>query len=182
MVERHGSQFDVEVPERRPGSQQEAAAGSYILGHLQLAGYTPYLDGVPVKDQVRSTNVVALPPSGVAPEVVVAVAYDTGVGGQPGGYYVGLFLELARALNVSAPEHRVAFVAMGAESDEHRGSRRLARYLLDEGWDPSVYSIGDELPEAEDALTAAGFDHSFVNGDVSSVAGDFLSLLVETES
>ena len=182
LVETHAAQFDEEVPQRRAGSQEEAAAGSYILGHLQLAGFAPYLDAVPVKDQVRSTNVVALPPTGAAPEVVVSVAYDTGTEDQPGGRGIGLFLELARALNVAAPGHRVAFVAVGAESIEHRGSRRLAQYLLDEGWEPSVYSIGPVLPQAEDALSAAGFNHSFVDGNVRSVAGDLFSVLVSTES
>lgn len=182
LVAKHAAQFDDDVPERRPGSQEEAAAGSYILGHLQLAGFGPYLDPVPVGDQVRSTNVVALPPSGEAPVVVLAVAYDTGDGERSTGHYIGLFLELARAVNVVAPDHRAAFVAMGAESIEHRGSRRLAQYLLDEGWEPSVYSIGDELSASEDALSAAGFEHAFMNGDIRMVAGDLLTVLVESES
>lgn len=182
LVEKHAAQFEEEVPVRRAGSQEEAVAGSYILGHLQLAGFAPFLDGVPVRDQVRSTNVVAPPPSGDPPEVVVAVAYDTGSDSGPSGQRIGLFLELARALVVAEPEHRVAFVAMGAESVEHRGSRRLAQYLLDEEWDPVVYTIGDELGIQQDALTAAGFDHRFLSDDVRSVAEELFPLLQQSRS
>lgn len=157
-------------------------AGSYILGHLQLAGFAPFLDAVPVRDQVRSTNVVAPPPSGDPPDVVVAVAYDTGIGSEVSGQRIGLFLEMARALNVAEPSHQVAFVAMGAESVEHRGSRRLARYLLDQGWEPAVYTIGDELPDDEDALAAAGFEHSFLTEDVRSVSDELSGLLIQSRS
>lgn len=182
LVDTHGAQFDEDVPVRRAGSQEEAVAGSYILGHLQLAGFAPFLDPVPVRDQVRSTNVVAPPPDGDPPDVVVAVAYDTGAGGQASGRRIGLFLELARALNVAEPSHQVAFVAMGAESVEHRGSRRLAQYLIDEGWDPAVYTIGDALPEAEDALSAAGFEHTFLTEDVRSVSDEISGLLIQSRS
>ena len=145
VVRRHAQQFDVDIPSRPPGSQLELAAASYILGHLQLAGYSPRLDRVPVADQVTSTNVVAFPPAGSEPEYLVMVAYDTPLSDKlqrsQHGPEIGLFLELARALAVAEPEHRVAFVALGAESAEHRGTRRLARFLLDEGVEPSVLWI-----------------------------------------
>lgn len=182
LVDTHAAQFDEDVPVRIAGSQEEAVAGSYILGHLQLAGFAPFLDPVPVRDQVRSTNVVAPPPSGAPPDVVVAVAYDAGTESQFSGQRIGLFLEMARALNVAEPSHEVAFVAMGAESVEHRGSRRLAQYLLDEGWDPLVYTIGDALPDDEDALAAAGFEHSFLTEDVRSVSEELSELLIQSRS
>lgn len=182
LVERHGDQFDDEVPERLPGSQEETAAASYILGHLQLAGYAPYLDGVPVRDQVRSTNVIALPPSGEEPLVLVAIPYDNQPGEGVDGRYLGLFLELARALNAAGLDHRVAFVAMGAESAEHRGTRRLAQYLIDEGWTPAAYSIAPAVPDEEDALTAAGFEHRFMFGSVREIADDLLPVLLGTRS
>ena len=182
LVETHGDQFDEDVPVRAPGSQEEAVAGSYLLGHLQLAGFAPFLDPVPVRDQVRSTNVVAPPPSGVPPDVVVAVAYDTASGNEVTGQRIGLFLEMARALNVADPQHEVAFVAMGAESVEHRGSRRLAQYMLDEGWEPVVYTIGDELASEQDAMSAAGFEHEFLSEDVRSVSTELFPLLLQGES
>lgn len=182
VVARHAEQFDVDLPDRRPGSQEELAAASYILGHLQLAGFSPYLDGVPVEDQVRSTNVVALPPSGAEPLYVVTVAYDTGAEGDGRGSFIGLFLELARAVEVAAPEHAVAFVAVGAESADRRGTRRLAQYLLDESFEPRIFSIGPIIPEAEDALKAAGFEHEFIDGPVASAAADLLPLLIQPRS
>jgi hypothetical protein len=145
VVARHAEQFDDELAERPAGSQQELAAATYILGHLQKAGYVARLDSVPVRDLVRSTNVVALPPRGDTPEVVVTVAYDSGSSRGRAGADIGLFLELARAFNASGSRASVEFVALGAENTGinggHLGSRRLARLLLDDDLDPVVISI-----------------------------------------
>ena len=142
LVRKHDQQFDVDVPDRPPGSQHETAAASYILGHLQLAGFSPRLDRVPVADTRNSTNVVAYPPSGAEPEFLVAVSYDTPPSGrQQQGRELGLFLELARALTVADPDHAVAFAALGSETVENRGTRRLAQFLLDEDVSPSVLMI-----------------------------------------
>ena len=178
LVRQHALQFDVDVPSRPPGSQHELAAATYILGHLQLAGYAPLLDAVPVRDQVQSTNVVAWPPTGADPEVVVAVAYDDDGSGIGEGKQIGLFLELARALNIAAPDHQVAFVALGAETDEYRGSRKLARTLADRDLQPQLILFrgasgsslsmsgacvqgfdwgGDLVEEVDDCIEAGGY-------------------------
>lgn len=142
LVRRHAQQFDVDVPDRPAGSQHETAAASYILGHLQLAGFSPRLDRVPVADTLNSTNVFAYPPNGSKPEYLVAVSYDTPASGlQQQGRELGLFLELARALTVADPDHGVAFAALGAENVDARGTRRLAQFLLDEDISPSVLLI-----------------------------------------
>lgn len=158
IVARHAAQLDEELPERAAGSQQEAAAATYILGHLELAGYAVRLDSVPVEDLVRSTNLVALPPSGTAPEAVVAVAYGDPVGNAGNGADVGLFLELARALRVARPGHPVEFAALGAQSPgtggRDLGARRLVRLLADSGADTVILSI---LGAGEgDAVCSAG--------------------------
>jgi hypothetical protein len=152
-VREHARQFAEDVPVREPGSQEELAAASYILGHLQQAGYVPLLDAVPVGDLVESTNVVALPVEGGEPTTLVAVSY--GSTHATGGESIGVFLELARALNAANPGHRVAFVALGAEESPRLGSalgtRRLLKYLDDEDFEPHVITLGD-APE----LTASG--------------------------
>lgn len=146
VVERHAEQFDADVPERPAGSQEELAAATYISGHLQLAGYVVFLDGVPVRDLVRSTNVVARAPSGDAPAVVVTAPYDTSEEFPSAGLALGLFLELARALRVSGGLHGVSFVALGAEHVDlgggNLGSRRAAQALLDDDAHPLVISLG----------------------------------------
>ena len=145
-VASHAHQFDEELAHRTAGSQQEEVAAVYILGHLQQAGYVARLDAVPVADLVRSTNVIAVPPSGGDPRVVVAVAYDVGEDGDDGGEEVGLFLELARAMRVADEDHSVEFVALGAQhatiSGGHLGVRRLAQLLHEEGQEPFVVVIG----------------------------------------
>lgn len=141
VVRQHAEQFDVDMPSRPPGSQLEMAAASYILGHLSLAGYPSFLDRVPVADTVSSTNVVALPPSGNDPEYLVAIPYGIGDARDQTGRELGLWLELARALTAVDEDNDVAFVAMGAESVENRGTRRLAQYLLDAGLEPWVITI-----------------------------------------
>ena len=141
IVRQHAIQFDVDIPDRPPGSQHELAAASYILGHLQLAGYSPRLDRVPVENTVNSTNVVAMPPGGDKPAFLITVAYDTDGSARQHGNEIGLFLEIARALTVADPDHQVGFVALGAESAFGRGTRRLAQFLIDEGVDPSVITI-----------------------------------------
>lgn len=142
VVQDHATQFDDELSEREAGSQQEQAASQYVLGHLQQAGYFVQLDAVPVGDLVESTNLVALPPSGEDPATIVTVAYDSPGASAASGEAVGTFLELARALYAADPDHRVEFVALGAEtSAEHLGSRRLAQQLRETGSTVPVVTI-----------------------------------------
>ncbi|MEA2447131.1 MAG: hypothetical protein QOK47_768, partial [Actinomycetota bacterium] len=160
VVARHAEQFNIDIGSRPAGSQEEFATATYITGHLQQAGYTARLDAVPVADTVKSTNVIALAPSG-SPEVVVAIPYDTEPGsGADYGTGLGLFLELARALHVRDPDHSVAFVALGAERTDVNGgslgSRRLAQFLVDEELDPMVVSILEVAPSSPPSLTVLG--------------------------
>lgn len=150
-VETHAEQFDTEVPERRAGSQEEQIAATYILGHLQQAGYASRLDRVPVGDLVNSTNVIATRPQGPDPTAIVAVAYDSESGASSSGRALGLFLELARAVTVADADHAVQFAALGAENSElegggHRGARELARGLESQGREPVVIVVGDVTP------------------------------------
>lgn len=150
-IAEHATQFDEKLPERLPGSQQEFAAAAYILAHFQRAGYVARLDSVPYKNDVNSTNVVALPPSGGTPSAAVVAPYGTGPGHPSNGAAVGLLLELARALNVAFPHHSVEFVALGAEyTSLHEGalgSRRLAKVLLEAHEHPLVIVL-DTVPGA----------------------------------
>lgn len=162
VVQDHAAQFDDELSDRQAGSQQEQAASQYVLGHLQQAGYFVQLDAVPVGDLVESTNLVALPPSGKDPETIITVAYDSPGESAASGAAVGTFLELARALYAADPDHRVEFVALGAEtSAEHLGSRRLAQQLRESGSTVSVVTIapGGESLGVVGAL-AAGIERA----------------------
>lgn len=151
VMERHAAQFDRgELGSRPAGSQQELTAATYILGHLQRAGYAARLEGVPVKDLVSSTDVLGLPPSGRKPSTVVTVAYDTEADARSVGADIGLFLELARALRVADPRHDVMFAALGAENTRigggGLGSRRLIGLLVEQGADLPVIAITDVGP------------------------------------
>lgn len=204
VVEQHADQFDTDVPQRLAGSQEEQAAASYITGTLQQNGYFVRLDAVPVADLVRSTNVMAAPAGASEPEVVVVMPYSTGPVHASSGLALGLFLELARALNVVEPAHAVHLVAVGAEYTEVEGgalgSRRLARFMLDEGWDPLVIQLvdlsrggsltvsGDRSDELVDAMTAmtgpfTAFDEGSleVDPDVFATAG-FERLLISGDA
>ena len=158
MVEEHAAQFDDTLGERPAGSQKEFAAATYILAHLQRAGYVPLLDPVPVADTVRSTNVVAPPPNGEDPSIVVTVAYDTAAGASETGHDLGLWLELARSLYASDQDHEVEFVALGAEhadiGDGNLGSRRLIAFLRDEELDPTVIEVTDISPDGDSVATS----------------------------
>src|ERR687886_70074 len=44
LVRRHARQFDVKLPNRPAGSQNEQIAATYILAHLERAGYVVFLD------------------------------------------------------------------------------------------------------------------------------------------
>ena len=145
-IESHAGQFDEEEPVRVAGSQKELAASAYVVAHVTEAGYVFRLDAVPVKDLVRSTNVVALPPGGAEPEVIVVVGYDSTETSEPNGHAIGVWLEVARALRVVDPDHAVEFVALGAEHADTGGgalgSRRLAQQLSDEGDRPAIVVVG----------------------------------------
>ena len=201
-VQRHAEQFDRDLRRRPAGSQQEFAAATYLLSHLQRAGYVVQLDYVPVADLVRSTNVVAEAPE-PPPAVVVVVAYD----GTGGGAELGSFLEIARAIRVRAPGHSVGFVAMGAEHAEVSGgllgSRRLARRLLDDDLDPTIVELGtvrqgeplvaagdaargfaasagsgiETSPEMDIVWDRAGFDHVVISGDPTELSAAVLGYL-----
>jgi hypothetical protein len=187
-VQRHAEQFDDDLGSRPAGSQEEFLAATYILGHLQQAGYVPLLDAVPVGNLVRSTNVVAPPPAGRPPAIVVAVAYDAGPNDSSGDA-VGTFLELARALAVREPNHGVEFVALGAErtTDEHLGARRLAKQLVDDQISPVVITL--EIVEGESAamrdaptgsvFAAAGFAHRVAIGSVEPLGRMLLDFLAD---
>jgi hypothetical protein len=186
-IEQHATQFDDELEPRPAGSQREFLAATYILGHLQQTGYVPLLDAVPVGDLVRSTNVVAPPPSGADMTIVVAVSYDSGPGAPSTGEAIGLWLELARAVQVRNPDHTAGFVAMGADrtEDEQLGSRRLAKFLLDKDLNPVVVTVGAvdggdaTLTDApgRSVFEAAGFTHRVASGSVTSLGAVLLDLL-----
>jgi hypothetical protein len=169
-VEQHARQFDDDLPVRKAGSQQEFAAATYLTGHLQQAGYTVRLESVPVGDLVRSTDVVALPPSGGDPAAVVVVPYDTAPHLPPQGEDLGLFLELARALRVEEPAHPIEFVALGAEFTDkdggRLGTRRLVRLLVDAELKPPVVSI------AVSSETDFGATGSHVASQLNEIASD----------
>jgi hypothetical protein len=173
---------------------------------------------VPVEDTLNSTNVVAMPPNGSDPEFLVAIAYDTPSTQShfQSGRELGLFLELARALTVAVPDHSVGFAALGAESADHRGTRRLAQFLLDEELDPSVLiiqfaslgapsdlsvlgscggdsqagSVATSLTEGEcidtdfreEPISEAGFQLTYLSGDIEEMGAGLLDFLVRAQS
>jgi hypothetical protein len=158
VIERHRAQFAEELPQRPPGSNEEQVAASYILGFLQQAGYPGRLDGVPVADLVRSTNVIGTPPEGATPEYLVAVPYGTPPNQALDARSLGVFLEVARALSVRALEHPVEFVALGAEFAEQGkgtlGSIAMASLLREESFEPQVIYLSPVL--SGDAFHAQG--------------------------
>lgn len=195
VIRRHAAEFATDLADRIAGSDGAQAASVYILGHLQQAGYVVLLDSVPLADLVRSTNVVAQPPSGDPPGVVIAVPYDeppTQDAAWHQGEAVGVMIEVARALRVAKPEHTVEFVALGAEqADEgggRLGSRRLAQTLLDADVRPLVVTVrfdlgftnlqlfGDVPPALDDAARAVGVEQPASGGstgvDEAEVADD----------
>ena len=176
VVEQHAEQFETDVPERPAGSEEEQIAAAYILGTLQQNGYFARLDSVPVADLFRSTNVIAEPEGGAEdPDAIVVVPYGTGPGAPENSEAIGLFLELSRALNVAAPGHRVQFAALGAEYSDREGgslgSRRLARFLLDEGRDPLVIQLVDVSSDAERSFKAYGAGSDEANQIMLDLAG-----------
>jgi len=161
VVEQHAEQFHLDVPDRPAASEEEQIAAAYILGVMQQNGYFARLDSVPVADLFRSTNVIAEPEGGAEdPAAIVVVPYGTGPGSPDNNAALGLFLELGRALNVAAPVHKVQFAAVGAEyageGGEALGSRRLARFLLDEGQDPLVIQLVEISESATFSFKAYG--------------------------
>src|SRR5688572_23168853 len=48
VIARHAEQFESDLAERAPGSQEEFAAATYMTAHLQRAGYVVRLESVPV--------------------------------------------------------------------------------------------------------------------------------------
>ena len=183
VVDDHAAQFADEVARRPAGSQQEQIAATYILGHLQQAGYPARLDAVPVGDLVRSTNVIAVPPQGAEPRYVIAVPYDTPPDEALDAHAIGVFLEVARALSVRNLDHAVEFVALGAEfselGDRGRGSRALVERLKDDGVDPEILYLdpGAPVKSSLEILEDAGLDVTLVSGSPEGVAERLMELL-----
>ena len=174
VVAEHAAQFDDELPKRTAGSQQEKGAATYILGIMQRNGYVVRLESVPVRNLVASTNLIATPPGLDEPETVIVVPYDVTEGDATdpsAGSSLGVFLETARALNVADPEQATAWVALGAENADQKGgrlgSRRLIRFMLDEGWDPRVIRLGTSSEFATIGDSADAFQDIY--GEVTGV-------------
>jgi len=170
----HAEQFADDLPDRDAGSQEEFAAAAYITAHLQQAGYVVEFDSVPVANTVRSTNVIALPPSTEEPVYVVTVPYDAS--GDPES--IGAFLELARALRAVAPEHSVEFVALGGESagvaGGRLGTRRLIKMLQERELEPEIVALSAPA-DVSPLFDAAGFAFRPVTGDIRAAARDLLA-------
>lgn len=162
VIDDHAAQFTDEVPRRPAGTQQEQIAATYILGHLQQAGYPVRLDAVPVGDLVHSTNIIAVPPRGDQPRYLIAVPYDTPPDEALDAHAIGVFLEVARALAVGGLDHAVEFVALGAEftkqGDGSRGSRALVERLTEDGVAPEMIYLSPNLIDdgAGDGFYAEG--------------------------
>lgn len=203
---RHADQFEgAELRDRPAGSQQEQGAAVYILGVLQRHGYIVRLDGVPVRNLVTSTNVIASSPRGDAPEVVVVVSYDSPAGGDGDAEALGLFLELSRALNVATDGHAVWFAALGADHEDALGSRRLVEVLMEEEERPLVIRLHEVEPEGalrlvgagaarlgerartsggggpEDVFAESGFDVALASGGIGNAGRTLLRFLVDDE-
>lgn len=174
VVERHATQFRSHVPARPAGSQEEEIAATYMLGHLQRAGYVVFLDAVPVADLVQSTNVMALPPGGNQPEVVVVVPYDTVAQGADYSVGLGLFLELARAQTAADTDHAFEFVALGAQQTRLNGgslgARRLAQYLRDREQGPVVVSLTGIATTGEVSIGGPAADEIVAAGGVGAAS------------
>jgi hypothetical protein len=160
-VQRLARWFDSNDPDRAAGSQQELVAASYLLAHLEQAGYLVNLDPVPVGNLLHSTNVIALPPSGAASTVVV-VDFDTSASSPSDGPAIGTFLEVARALRVLHPHHSVEFAALGAEhiavNGGEVGARSLVEVLKSQNLQPRIVrlgGVGEDQPDVEAAGPAA---------------------------
>lgn len=177
VVERHARQLDRELADRPAGSQQEQIASQYVLGHLQRAGYPVRLESVPVANLVESTNILGFPPSGEEPNTIVTVAFDARPDDDPWGRSIGLFLELARALYASDEDHRVEFVALGAErTTDHKGSRRLAQQLREAQADPFLVTVAGVSPEASLSFAGDGAEEIAATADdmgLESAEADF---------
>ena len=185
VIARHAEQFESELASRPPGSQEEFAAATYLTGHLQQAGYVVRLEDVPVADTVRSSDVIAIPPSGESPEVVVTVSFDRPVGSpDDDGSDIGAFLEVARALRVEAGSHNVQFVALGAQSDDMLGARRLARLLLDAEVKARVIHLASTEQEAGliEPLEQAGFPVERFTGAGADIANAVFASLTGREN
>jgi hypothetical protein len=84
---------------------------------------------------------------------------------------VGVFLELARSLRASVPEHSVEFVALGAEEsdvpDGPLGTRRMIKLLQDRDLTPKVIFLTNNEPPGDFKAYGADADelHSLAFGD-----------------
>jgi hypothetical protein len=148
-VQQRARWFDRNDPVRVAGSQDELVASSYLLAHLEQAGYLVNLDPVPVGNLLHSTNVIALAPSGHA-AIVVVCDYDTSSSFPSQGAALGTFLEVARALRVRDPRHSVEFAALGAQhvsvNGGQVGARSLIQQLKSQTPRPQIVRIGEMKP------------------------------------
>ena len=184
VIERHAEQFEQDLATRPAGSQQEFAAATYLTAHLQQGGYVVRLEDVPVANTVRSSNVIGLPPSGADPRIVVTVSYDT-PSDRPDrdAGDIGAFLEVARALRVTQADHDVEFVALGAQSEDMLGARRLAQLLIEAEVEPQIVHLAstDEEAGLVQPLEDAGFPVERYVGSGTDIGSAVFALLTGAE-
>ena len=135
----------------------EIRAREFIGGTFQQYGYVPQVQefiAVSGSRRVHSANVVAVKEGESGQRLVIVAHYDAG--GEEGfvdnAVGVGLLLEMAARLRVSATPYTLVFVALGAEESGQLGSRHYVKTMVSTERDTVVGVLnldsvagGDEL-------------------------------------
>ncbi|MDQ6423441.1 M20/M25/M40 family metallo-hydrolase [Paenibacillus sp. LHD-117] len=180
-----------EIGSRAAGSEEESAAGAYILQGFKKLGMTAELQPFEYQfaedgELLHSANVVATKPGLSTRVVYVGGHYDSveaGKGADDNASGIGVMLEAAQALsNVETP-YTIKFIAFGAEEVGLIGSEHYVSGMTAEEIDNAVAMINlDSLAVGDDMLI---YGNSGTDGFVRELGLDIaerLELDVSTQT
>ncbi len=169
------------IDARVSGSDNERAAGQYIIDTFTQLGYTPETQSFSAWDEdeyeFTSRNVIAVKQGTSAREIIVGAHYDSGnesLGADDNASGVGVMLEVAAHIVRLETPYTIRFIAFGSEENDLDGSYYYAELMGQPARDNTIAMVNLDSLAAGDNLyvySDEGAD-AFLRDWVLTWAGD----------
>ncbi|MBI5295903.1 MAG: M28 family peptidase [Chloroflexi bacterium] len=144
---------------RASGSDNERAAGQYILDTFKQLGYTPETQSFSAWDadeyEFTSSNVIAVKKGTSTREIIVGVHYDSGnesLGADDNASGVGVMLEVAAHIVRLETPYTIRFIAFGSEENDLDGSYHYVELMGQPARDNTIVMVNLDSLAAGDNL------------------------------
>jgi hypothetical protein len=133
---------------RVSGSENERAAGQYIIETFTRLGYSPETQSFSAWDwdenEFTSTNVIAVKQGASPQEIIIGAHYDSGdegLGADDNASGVGVLLEAAEHIANMQTPYTIRFIAFGSEENDLDGSYHYAALMTQAQVDNTIAMV-----------------------------------------